>query len=45
MDGRFLTEAEGAKAARDGIGPISDHFRLPWRFHARIVAARGAGID
>ncbi|WP_421725972.1 hypothetical protein [Bauldia sp.] len=24
------------------VGLISDHFRLPWRFHARIVAARGA---
>lgn len=22
------------------LGVISDHFRLPWRFHARVVAAR-----
>jgi len=32
----------GWKQAAAGAGVIADHFRLPWRFHARIVAARGA---
>jgi hypothetical protein len=30
------------KAVATKAGAIADHFRLPWRFHARIVAARGA---
>lgn len=36
--------AGGWKAASAGIGAIADHFRLPWRFHARIVAATGPGF-
>jgi hypothetical protein len=32
------------KAPSAGIGAIADHFRLPWRFHARIVAATGPGF-
>jgi hypothetical protein len=31
-------------AAPAEVGMIADHFRLPWRFHARIVASRGHGL-
>jgi hypothetical protein len=29
------------KAANPRVDGIADHYRLPWRFHARIVATTG----
>jgi hypothetical protein len=29
------------KAVPADVGAIADHFRLPWRFHARLHAGRG----
>jgi len=33
--------ADDWKAVPADVGAIADHFRLPWRFHARLVAASG----
>jgi hypothetical protein len=29
------------KAVPADVGAIADHFRLPWRFYARLFAASG----
>jgi hypothetical protein len=31
------------KAVPTEVGMIADHFRLPWRFYARMFAVRGPG--
>jgi len=38
-----FSHPQKVRAAPAEVGMITDHFRLPWRFHARIVAARGNG--
>jgi len=39
-----FSHRQQVRAAPAEVGMIADHFRLPWRFHARIVAARGHGL-
>lgn len=40
MDSKALILADRWRAVPEEFGAIADHFRLPWRFHARVVAGR-----